>query len=343
MKKNFFTLFSLFLLFASVSLAQTARIQVIHNSTDAAAQQVDVYLDGTLLLDNFAFRTATPFVNAPAGVEIDLDIAPATSASVAESIFNRKVTLTENETYVTVASGIVSPSGYSPSVPFDLFVYAMGCETASGASNTDVLVFHGSTDAPEVTVFEIGAGAGELFTFEYGEFAGYLELPTADFVLDIRAGGESVVAYSAPLATLGLDGAAHTVLASGFLNPANNSDGPAFGLFVALADGGDLTALPIYTTSSTIITDSNVSLSVYPNPVSNLLNIEFEVARESNVTVEIHSIIGSRIATIYNNRNAMGNINVNSDVSNLPSGMYLVTVTNGQNRTARKIQVINKH
>lgn len=115
---------------------------------------------------------------------------------------------------------------------------------------------------------------------------------------------------------------------------------PAFGLYVALASGGDLIALPIYTTSSPIITDSNVNLSVYPNPVSNLLNIEFEVGRQSNVTVEIYSVIGSRIATIYNNRNAMGNINVNYDVSNLPSGMYLVTVTNGQNRTARKIQVI---
>ena len=86
--------------------------------------------------------------------------------------------------------------------------------------NTDVLVFHGSTDAPTVDVVEIGQGAGTIVDdFMYGEFAGYLELPTADYVLDIRdeTGENSVVAYSAPLATLELDGAALVTVASGFL------------------------------------------------------------------------------------------------------------------------------
>ena len=36
---------------ASFAQAQTARVQVIHNSADAAAASVDVYLDNTLLLD----------------------------------------------------------------------------------------------------------------------------------------------------------------------------------------------------------------------------------------------------------------------------------------------------
>ena len=91
-------------------------------------------------------------------------------------------------------------------------------------------------------------GESALFTFGYGEFAGYLGLPTDDYVLEIRtADGETtVVAYEAPLQTLELDGAAITVVASGFLNPANNSDGPAFGLYVATAAGGDLIPLPVY-------------------------------------------------------------------------------------------------
>jgi len=33
-----------------VVLTQRARVQVVHNSADAAATQVDVYLDNTLLL-----------------------------------------------------------------------------------------------------------------------------------------------------------------------------------------------------------------------------------------------------------------------------------------------------
>ncbi len=36
------------------------------------------------------------------------------------------------------------------------------------------------------------------------------------------------------------------MVASGFLSPENNSNGEGFGLFVALAAGGDLIALPVY-------------------------------------------------------------------------------------------------
>ena len=316
-----------------------ARLQVIHNAADLAAASVDVFVNGEIFVPDFDFRTATPFVDVPAEVELTIDIAPA-GAGIGSSVGTFPVTLADGETYIVVANGIVSASGYAPMVDFSLYPFAGAREVATESGNTDVLVFHGSTDAPEVTVWEIGAGAGELFTFEYGDFAGYLELATADYVLDIRAGGESVVAYSAPLATLGLDGAALTVLASGFLNPANNSDGPAFGLFVALADGGDLIALPVHTTSAEIISGFESNIRVYPNPVRDNLNIEFELDRTSSVSVEIFSILGSRVASIYNDRNAFGNKAVQFDVSNLPSGIYMVTITNGQNRVTRKIQVV---
>ena len=50
--------------------AQTARLQVIHNAADPGAVSVDIYLNGTLLLDNFGFRDATPYIDAPAGTPI---------------------------------------------------------------------------------------------------------------------------------------------------------------------------------------------------------------------------------------------------------------------------------
>ncbi|MBK7945468.1 MAG: DUF4397 domain-containing protein [Flavobacteriales bacterium] len=214
----------------------TARIQAIHNSADAAASEVDVYLNGALLVDDFAFRTATPFVDVQAGVDLTLSIAPATSTSVADAIVDFSYNLPAGGSFILVANGIVSPSGYNPATPFDILVYDGARESAQGAG-TDVLALHGSTDAPTVDVFESAVVSTTIIDdFSYADFAGYLELPTLDFTLQVRTADNStiVASYAAPLQTLGLQGAALTVLASGFLNPSVNSNGPAFGLWVAL-------------------------------------------------------------------------------------------------------------
>ncbi|MEO8591203.1 MAG: DUF4397 domain-containing protein [Flavobacteriales bacterium] len=225
---------------------QTARLQVVHNCADLAAAEVDVYVNGALLLDDFAFRTATPFIDVPAGVPLSVAIAPGSSTGVADAIFTQPVTLDDGGSYQVVASGTVSPTGYSPATPFSLAVFADAREAAQGPG-TDVLVFHGATDAPTVDVFESAVVSTTIVNdASYGDFAGYLELPTLDFTLQVRTADNStiVAAYAAPLQTLGLQGAALTVLASGFLNPANNSNGPAFGLWVALPSGGPLVELP---------------------------------------------------------------------------------------------------
>ncbi|HPF90931.1 MAG TPA: DUF4397 domain-containing protein, partial [Flavobacteriales bacterium] len=152
--KRFATLSTTLLLVSGLS-AQTARVQVIHNCADLAAASVDVYLDETLFIDDFAFRTASPFIDAPAGVSFTVGIALPNSTSASEAIYTEDFTLADGETYVIVASGTVSPTGYSPATPFSLAVYPMGREaSAGGAMMTDVLVYHGSTDAPVVDVYE---------------------------------------------------------------------------------------------------------------------------------------------------------------------------------------------
>ena len=94
---------------------------------------------------------------------------------------------------------------------------------------------------------ETSVPAGTIVNdLSYPNFAGYLELPTLDFTLDVRdaTGTVTVASYQAPLQTLGTAGQAITVVASGFLDPSQNSAGPAFGLWVAFADGGNLIPLP---------------------------------------------------------------------------------------------------
>lgn len=298
----------------------TARVQVIHNCADAAAATVDVYLNGTLLLDDFAFRTATPFVDAPAGVPVSIDVAPGNSTSVSQSIYNFTPTFGAGQTYILVANGIVSASGYNPAPPFGLSVFAGGREIATNPAQTDILVNHGSTDAPTVDVVETSVPAGTIVDdLSFPSFTNsYLELPTADYTLNINdaTGTVGVAAYSAPLAALSLQGQALTVLASGFLDPSQNSNGPEFGLWVALASGGNLIPLPSAPLAVQSFTAS--SMVLYPNPASDYINLDIPFSFE-RFQATIFDLSGRTISQY-------DSYSPTIDVSGLSAGVYLMNV-----------------
>ena len=234
----------MFCLVSTYSLsAQTARIQVIHNSADPGASQVDVFLNETKALENFAFRTATPFIDVPANTPIIVGIAPPNSTDSSQALAQFEYNLVEDETYIIVANGVLDPSAFATnpdneSTAFNLFVFGAAKEEADEVDEVDVLAFHGSTDAPTVSVYAEDETDGiELIPeLTYGDFAGYLTLPDEDAVLEVRDenGNTSLFAYEAPLSTLG--GNSITVIASGFLIPGDNQGGDDFGLFVVPAD-----------------------------------------------------------------------------------------------------------
>ncbi|MDZ7847674.1 MAG: DUF4397 domain-containing protein [Owenweeksia sp.] len=107
--KRLFT-FSISLMMLSI-FAQTARVQVIHNAPDPAADSVNVYLDNTPLLTDFGFRTASPFVDAPAGVSFRVSVLPQGVTDTSQAVFQQDFNLTNNETYVIIASGVIDTSG----------------------------------------------------------------------------------------------------------------------------------------------------------------------------------------------------------------------------------------
>ena len=144
--KNLKTLFAI-LVFSGINLlfAQTARLQVIHNAADPGAVSVDIYLDGSLLLDNFGFRDATPYIDAPAGTPINIGVAGPNSTSAADTIKNFNLTLTANETYVAIANGVLSPGSFASnpdgrSTAFTLFIKDMARENGT-SSDVDFFVF----------------------------------------------------------------------------------------------------------------------------------------------------------------------------------------------------------
>ncbi|MCB9200272.1 MAG: DUF4397 domain-containing protein [Flavobacteriales bacterium] len=320
-----------------------ARVQVMHNSADAAASSVDVWLNDGLLLDDFAFRTASPFVDAQAGVPFDVTIAGPGSTDTTSAVARYTYELDADETYILVANGIVSGSGYMPVQPFDIYVFGGARETAtSGAGNTDILVFHGSTDAPTVSVVETAVlgGATLVSNMSYGEFGNnaYLEPPTNDYTLEIQAGGTPVVAYDAPLATLGLQGEAITVLASGFLDPTMNSNGPAFGLWVALAGGGPLVELPISTSVNEL--DRLTGFTAWPNPANDILYVDLNTVEGLQASMVLTDMTGRTVRRTDGLNLAAGESRLVMDMQGLSEGLYQLSIVGNDVIRTAQVQVM---
>lgn len=300
-----------------------ARVQAIHNCADKAGDSVDVYLNGTKIADNFAFRTATEFLDVPAKTPINVGIALKNSTSVTDTFYNLNATLDSAGRYILTANGIESPTGYSPNPAFRLSVFGPARELGSNSANTDLLVMHGSTDAPTV---DVRSGSSVLVNdIAFGNYnsSGYVSLPTSNYTISITdaTGATTVKSYSAPLQTLALQGQAITVLASGFLTPANNSNGAAFGLYVALPTGGALVPLPTATTSINNVAAKGLAFSIAPNPANNTISIN-GIDVNSNVNITVTDISG-RVVKSVNNAGAQINI------SDLNSGVYFLRADNG--------------
>lgn len=318
----------------------TARVQVIHNAADLAASTVDVWLNDGILLDDFDFRTASPFIDAPAGTAFDVSIQPGNSTDTVNALAKFTYTLTGGEKYILIANGIVSPTGYTPATAFDIYVKSGAKEMSTTPGNVDVLVFHGATDAPTVNVNETSVVMGPIVTgASYSDFAGYLDLPTADYQLAViePVSSTTVATYSAPLSTLGLANQAFTVLASGFLTPSANSNGPAFGLYVALADGGTLVELPLLTSIEDNFMDA--SLTAFPNPSNGMLQIQYSLAERATVTTSVLDLTGRALLTVPAENMAVGSHQMSLDMRSLPSGSYLLQIQSNGNRVVRNIVV----
>jgi hypothetical protein len=230
--------------------AQPARLQVIHNAADPVAAAVDVYVNGARLLDDFAFREATPFIDVPPGVPLSVAIAPGNSTSAGDAVYTESFTLPAGSTTQLIANGVLNPPAFAAnpdgrSTGFALLVGASAQESSGNAANVAIRVVHGATDAPTVDVR--GNGALLVNDAAYADITGYLEVPAAAYTVGITlADGTPVAAFSADLAAAG--GGAATVLASGFLDPAANQNGAAFGLLAVFPDG-TTAMLPASTTA----------------------------------------------------------------------------------------------
>jgi hypothetical protein len=78
----------------------------------------------------------------------------------------------------------------------------------------------------------------------------------------------------------------------------------------------------------------------YPNPFNPTTNINFSVAKASNVKLIIYNILGQRVATLINGYMSAGTYTYRFDASNLASGIYLYSLEAGSYRMNKKMVLL---
>ena len=321
--------------------AADARVQVIHNAPDPAAAEVDVYVNGALTLDDFAFRTATPFLSLPADTDLTVAVAPGTSEGVGDALYSETFNLPAGSSTQLVATGVLDPDDFAGnpdgiSTAFRLLVGA-GAQEASASDDVAVRVVHGSPDAPTVDVRT--GGSVLVDDASYLDVTGYLPVAPARYDLDVTtADGAPVASFRADLAVAG--GGAVTVLASGFLDPAANQGGPALGLLAAFADG-TTALLPVATATEGAPGSRALTLGFpAPNPTAGRARIAFALDAPGRASVGVYDVMGRLVATLADGEYGTERVEVDLDSAALAAGAYVVRLDAASGVRTRVVTVV---
>ena len=314
---------------------RTARLQIIHNSPTPT---VDVYVNGDRLLDNFAFRTATPYVEVPAGVVLNVGVAGAASTSVRDTLANFPIRLDSGKTYIVIANGVLG----NATRPFRLVATDKGRMRSANAENVDIAFFHGSPDAPAV---DIRTGGNVLFgNVSFGNFADYISVPAnPTYTLGVTPAGNATTVVARYLANLSFwKGQSAVVFASGFLTGGT----PGFEPWVALSNGGTFplgVAPNAFEVESVSVAKKQIvsdELQISPNPIQDNALIEFGLQTDSKVTLQVMNLAGQVVKTQQLGTMQAGKNQFSMTTNDLEKGYYVLRLQSDNETMTKKMVVM---
>lgn len=104
-----------------------------------------------------------------------------------------------------------------------------------------------------------------------------------------------------------------------------------------------LAAMPADTTgivgSSGVISEFALEQN-YPNPFNPATTIEYRLDAAAKVSLDVYNLVGQKVATLAEGRQAVGDYKVDFDASNLASGVYFYKLSVGQASLTRKMMLL---
>ncbi len=207
----------------------SAMVRVAHMAPNAP--NVDVYLDGTAVLEDVPFGAVSDYLEVQPG-ERQVRITPAGDSET--TVFEGAVPVEAGTTYTVTAIGEVGDMADQSFEPLIL----SGEGEAPGSDTARVRVVHASPDAPAVDVTLASTGDALVDGLAYGESA-TAEAPAGDYTLEVRPDtegndGEVVGTFDVSLA----GGQTYTAFAAGYLTPDDEPADVPFDLIVAQGASG---------------------------------------------------------------------------------------------------------
>lgn len=309
-----------------------AQLQILNTSADPSASPIDVYANGTRIADNLSFLQATPYMNVPAGEPLMIVIAEPNSNDADDKVITTlEGVLPENERVMAIIHGVISSSGFAANpdgAEISLSAYTNSEIRDQAASGTvEIELFHGVTDAPSIDIM-VRDGQTLATGFGYGEITDYLSLPVGTYTIDVTPTENSSVVLKSFTADLTLlNGKALTVFAAGFLDPAQNKNGEAFGLYAVMTTG-TVVAIPAVAVG---VSETATATGVYsyPNPASDAVTVAYELTVGAQVQVTLHDASGRIVYTSNEGMQAAGAHTARVNTGSLSSGMYMMTLRAG--------------
>ena len=83
----------------------------------------------------------------------------------------------------------------------------------------------------------------------------------------------------------------------------------------------------------------------YPNPFNPSTQIQYDIPVDGKVTLDIYNVLGQKVASLINELQTAGAYKVEWNASNLPSGMYIYSITvegTGKNFKQTKKMMLTK-
>lgn len=171
----------------------TARLRVVHASPDAP--NVDVFVNGSSVLQNVGYKTASSYLKVKAGTD-KIEVKPTGSSN---AVISASADLTSKKDYTALAVNFVS--SIQPLLLTD-------DNTPPTSGNVKVRIVHAAPSAPAVDVYVTAPGADlltatpVLTNVPFTGVSSYLSVPAGNYEIRVTVAGTKTVAIDSGSVTL---------------------------------------------------------------------------------------------------------------------------------------------